>query len=516
MGNHTLQNITVAAPGFLGLNTEESPIGGNPAFAAVADNCVIDKLGRVAARKGYEELTTNGSTVLGTSVGLESCFEFVSRTGVTTVFSAGNNKLFSGTTTLVECTLPVGYTINDNNWKVVSFNNDVYFFQTGHAPLESVGGSTTLTLLQSSGQNVPPEGNEVLAAFGRIWSCDIVNNKYTIYWSDFLNGADWHGGGSGAINLTEVWPSGYDEVVSLAEHNGFLIVFGKRNIIIFKGADSPANNLAVEDTIEGVGCIARDSVQSTGSDLFFLSSRGVMSLGRLIQEKSLPLIDISKNVRSDILQTLTNETEVNGVRTKIKAIYSPIEAFYLLTFPESKLVYCFDLKQPLENGSYRATTWTSISPVSFCLLANDLLFMGHKTGIVKYAGYLDGTLKYQLRYFSHPLDFENTSNLKFLKKFNVTIIGGANTSTTLNWGYDYTTNFTKQTFTFGAEGVAEFGIAEYNTAEAQYTSSIVVNTPKVNTTGGGEVVTIGLEAEISSSQFSIQRIDIHALLGRLI
>ena len=241
-----------------------------------------------------------------------------------------------------------------------------------------------------------------------------------------------------------------------------------------------------------------------------------MSLGRLIQEKSLPLIDISKNVRSDILQTLTNETEVNGVRTKIKAIYSPVEAFYLLTFPESKLVYCFDLKQPLENGSYRATTWTSISPVSFCLLANDLLFIGHKTGLVKYAGYLDGTLKYQLRYFSHPLDFENTSNLKFLKKFNVTIIGGANTSTTLNWGYDYTTDFTKQTFTFGAEGVAEFGIAEYNTAEAQYTSSIVVNTPKVNTTGGGEVVTIGLEAEISNSQFSIQRIDIHALLGRLI
>ena len=103
-----------------------------------------------------------------------------------------------------------------------------------------------------------------------------------------------------------------------------------------------------------------------------------------------------------------------------------------------------------------------------------------------------------------------------MKKFNVTIIGGANTSTTLNWGYDYTTSFTKQTFTFGAEGAAEFGIAEYNTAEAQYTSSIVVNTPKVNTTGGGEVVTIGLEAEISNSQFSIQRIDIHALLGRLI
>jgi hypothetical protein len=47
-----LQNITVAAPGFAGLNTQDSPIGLGPSFAAVADNCVIDKLGRVGARKG--------------------------------------------------------------------------------------------------------------------------------------------------------------------------------------------------------------------------------------------------------------------------------------------------------------------------------------------------------------------------------------------------------------------------------------------------------------------------------
>ena len=510
MGNHTLQNITVAAPGFLGLNTEESPIGGNPAFAAVADNCVIDKLGRVAARKGYEELTTNGSTVLGTSVGLESCFEFVSRTGVTTVFSAGNNKLFSGTTTLVECALPVGYTINDNNWKVVSFNNDVYFFQTGHAPLESVGGSTTLTLLQSSGVNVPPEGNEVLAAFGRIWSCDIVNNKYTIYWSDFLNGADWHGGGSGAINLTEVWPSGYDEVVSLAEHNGFLIVFGKRNIIIFKGADSPANNLAVEDTIEGVGCIARDSVQSTGSDLFFLSSRGVMSLGRLIQEKSLPLIDISKNVRTDLMHLVPLQTNA------IKSLYSADEAFYLITLPDSNLVYSFDMRSPLEDGSQRATSWSSLLPLSMTTLEDGTIYFGLAAGIVKYSGYLDGTANYQMRYFSNPMDFGNASNLKFLKKFTITVIGGQNTDSTLSWGYDYTTNFTKQVFTLsGTSNAGEYGLSEYNTT-AEYTASAVINTPKVNTSGSGEVVTIGVESELNGSAFSIQKIDIHALLGRLI
>ena len=63
-----LQNITVASPGFFGLNTEESPIGLNPSYASVADNCVIDKLGRIGARKGYKEVTTNGALKLSLSL----------------------------------------------------------------------------------------------------------------------------------------------------------------------------------------------------------------------------------------------------------------------------------------------------------------------------------------------------------------------------------------------------------------------------------------------------------------
>ena len=510
-----LQNITVAAPGFFGLNTQESPIGLDPSYASIADNCVIDKLGRIAARKGYNNITTNGAAVLGTSRGVEVIFEFVSRANTTVVFTCGNNKIFTGTTTLAEVTLPAGYTISDNNWKVVSFNNDVYFFQSGHAPLESVAGSTTLTLLPSSGVNTPPQGNEVLAAFGRIWACDVADNKYVVYWSSLLAGNDWHGGSSGSVDLTSVWPTGFDEVVSLAEHNGFLIIFGKKSIIIYSGGESPSSNLTLADTIEGVGCVARDSVQSTGSDLFFLSSRGVMSLGRVIQEKSLPLNDISKNVRTDLLQTLALEAHSNGTREEIKSIYSPIDAFYLITFPLSKIVYCFDLRQPLENGAYRATTWSNIEPIAFSIFANDHLLMGHSEGIVEYATHLDGTDQYQMRYFSNILDFGNAANLKFLKKFNVTIIGGQNTNATLNWGYDYTNSFTKQVLVFGTSATsAEYGVAQYNIAE--YVASGIINTPKVNTSGSGEVVTIGIEAEINNTPFSVQKIDIHALLGRLI
>tara|TARA_R110000737_G_scaffold79005_2_gene110807 strand:+ start:2139 stop:3683 length:1545 start_codon:yes stop_codon:yes gene_type:complete len=510
-----LKHITISAPGFLGINSQDSPVGLDPAYASVADNCVIDQLGRVGARKGFEEVTTNSAAVLGTSLGIEALTEHTSRTGVTTIFSAGNNTIFSGTTTLVACTLPAGYTITANNWKIVSFNNDVYFFQKGHAPLESIAGSTTLTVLPTTGGNAVPQGNELLAAYGRLWTCDITDNTYTIYWSSLLAGDDWHGGSAGSLDLTTVWPNGYDEVVALAEHNNFLLIFGKKNIIVYSGATSPNSDLTLHDTIEGTGCVARDSIHSTGADLLFLSSRGVMSLGRLLTQKSLPLNDISKNVRTDLLTFLEAEESSEGHRQSIKAVYSPLDAFYLLTFPLSQVVYCFDMKGALENGAYRVTTWSSLKPMSFSLLSNDQLYMGQAAGIVKYAGYLDGAVKYQLRYFSNPNDFQTPANLKFLKKFNLTIIGGQNTATTLSWGYDYAATYSKQEFTFGNVNIAEYGLSEYNT-EAEYTRSITVQTPSVNSSGSGSVVTVGIEAQINDAAFSIQKIDILALIGRLI
>ena len=506
-----LQNITISAPGFAGLNTQDSPIGVDPSFAAVADNCVIDQLGRIGARKGWEEVSTNGSSVLGTSRGIETVYEFIDNSGDKVVLSAGNNKIFTGTTTLTDAT-PTGYTPTANNWKAVTLNDHVYLFQRDHEYVLGTDHDGSFVLEEHSAHShatgTPPEANEVLAAYGRLWAADVTGNKHTVYWSDLLNGHHWTGGTSGSLDVTTVWPTGFDEITALAAHNGFLIIFGKKSILVYSGASSPAN-MTLTDTIEGVGCIARDSVQHTGKDILFLSDSGVRSFARVIQEKSLPMRDISKNVRTDLMSLVALETN------PIKSVYSSDNAFYVLSLPDSNTAYCFDMRTPLEDGSQRVTTWSSLYPLSFAVLEDGTIYIGKDSGIVKYSGYLDGTEKYEMRYFSNPMDFGNTSNLKFLKKFNLTIIGGQSTPTTLNWGYDYTENYTKQAFVFGTATLAEYGIAEYNTT-GEYTSSILINTPKVNTSGSGEVVTIGLEAEINAAQFSIQKIDIHALLGRLI
>ena len=190
-----LQSINLVAPAFKGVNSEDSPLAQDPSFAEIADNAVIDKRGRIAARKGHTVITTN-KTVLGTD-SLRAIKEFRDDAGNTKVLSVGNNKIISGTATLVDET-PAGYSINADNWKLVDFNGRIYMFQRGFEPLVYDNTSGAVEAMSdhthSSGVTSAIYGNEVLAAYGRLWTADFTANKSTIYWSDLLNGIHWTGG----------------------------------------------------------------------------------------------------------------------------------------------------------------------------------------------------------------------------------------------------------------------------------------------------------------------------------
>ena len=127
-----LRSINLVAPAFKGVNTEDSPLAQDPSFAEIADNAVIDKRGRIAARKGHSVLTTD-KTALGSGT-IRVVHEFEKTSGTNVVLSAGNSKIFTGTTTLTDAT-PGSYTITADNWKVVNFNENAYLFQASHHPL---------------------------------------------------------------------------------------------------------------------------------------------------------------------------------------------------------------------------------------------------------------------------------------------------------------------------------------------------------------------------------------------
>ena len=503
-----LQSITITAPGFAGINTQDAPLAQDASFSAVADNCVIDKEGRIAARKGYEIL--NGNDLLGSSDGVESMGEFVAEDGDITFFSAGNNKIFSGTTTMVDET-PAAYTITENNWKMVNFNDHMYFFQRGHEPLIYADhvGSVEAMSSHAHASGTPPEGHVAIAAFGRLWVADFDNDKSTIYWSDLLDGAAWSGGSSGSIDVTNVWPTGYDVITALAAHNGFLIIFGRNSILVYEGASSPAS-MTLSDTISNVGCVGRDAVVSTGKDLIFLDDSGVRSLSRTIQEKSAPIGDISKNVNNDIKSLFAAETG------NISMHYSPRQAFVLLNFPQLGVVYTFDTRFPLQDGSFRATTWSHMNPLCFTETAAEELYIGVQDGIAEYTGYSDNNTGYLLSYFSHPLSFGNTSNLKFLKKINLTTFDGAEATVVLNCAYDYSGNYRKQAYTLPQSNVGQYNISEFNT-EAEYSSSIaLIKRKKINASGQGTVVAVGVETTVDGKSIALQEINIQALMGRIV
>jgi hypothetical protein len=83
---------------------------------------------------------------------VKSLFEFVNYDGVKTLVSTGNNKIVTGTISLTDQT-PVGTTITDDNWKIVSLANKCYMFQREHEPLVMTlngGGEITVEELNGS------------------------------------------------------------------------------------------------------------------------------------------------------------------------------------------------------------------------------------------------------------------------------------------------------------------------------------------------------------------------------
>tara|TARA_Y100000004_G_scaffold102062_1_gene114486 strand:- start:2550 stop:4079 length:1530 start_codon:yes stop_codon:yes gene_type:complete len=504
------QNIYIGAPGFKGLNTQDSLVNADPAFASVAENAIIDKYGRIGARKGID-LVTNSATPLGSSNGIESIGEFIALDGAKKIYSAGNNKIFSGTATLTDET-PGSYTVSANNWKMVNFNDHMYFFQQSHEPLVYQDGGTLEKMSVHAGASgTPPQANEALAAFGRLWVSGFANDGNTLQFSDSLDGTDWNTGSSGTLNVRTVWPTGYDEITALASYNNFLVIFGKRSILMYTGAGTPSS-MTLADTIVNVGCIARDSVQHTGTDIIFLSDTGVRSLGRTIQEKSVPMTDVSKNVRDTLLYDISAEATL-----PIKSAYSPEESFYLLFLPTSKKVYCFDTRAALEDGSLRATIWPVVTTILSGLRASDgTLYFGNVSGINKYNDYLDDTSTYRLKYYTNPMSFGDATRLKILKEISLTIVGGQNSTVSINWGYDHTESYNKQTFTLASSNIAEYGVSEYNVSSSEYNSSIIIDTARIKPNKSGNIVTIGVEAVINQGALSLQELNTQALIGRMI
>ena len=498
-----LVSSSIAAPGFYGLNTQESSITLSSGYALQADNCVIDSEGRLGARKGFVYQTTSG----GNSSSLVGMHDFVGSTGHLGYITWGNGKIYKGLGTLTAISTGHG---SNNDWQAASLGGAVYLAQAGKPMLKVAANFSVSTHATTSSNH---QFSFVTSAYGRLWAGGTATDKYTLYGSDLVNGA-FAGGSTLTLDLRKVWTNGGDEIVSVAGFNGRIIVFCKRCIVILgdnNNADLTvaATQLNVVEILENVGCVSRKSIQAVGNDIYFLANSGLRSLTRVIQEKSNPLADLSINIRDDLVKIINLSTNDN-----VTSIYSASNAFYLLLFPATKLIYCFDTRGRLENGGLRVTKWVDTSILSGLSAFDGTLFLGLVNGIAKYSAFQDGGDEYYMAYRTNYFDFEQPTINKIIKSVGVTVIGGGGQNFSIKVGTDYTDQPRSYNRTIKQSIVSEYNVAEYNIAE--FTGGGLTDHIKVPVGGQGSVLQLGFEAYINGDQLSIQKFDVFVKQGRTI
>ena len=521
---------SISAPGFNGLNSQDSGVLLDSGWALTASNCVIDKYGRIGSRRGWDMVTSNpGTLTAGTTI--QAIYEFKDVDGVETYLSAGDNKLFTSpdNDVLTQAsvydaagTSTIAYTITNSNWKFTALpygqgiNAIGYAFaaQLGHPLL--VFNHTTSKYQRVADVGKEPAGfstatfdpNAIVAGFGRLWAAVTTDNKTTVFYTALLDGKDFQAAGSGIIDVSAVVGNN-DEIVALAIHNNYLIIFCKNNIVVYANADD-VDNLSLADTIKGIGCISRDTVQHTGNDVIFLSKTGVRSLGRTIQEKSMPMRELSLNIHDDLITWIDGED-----LDYIKSIYYERDAFYLLSLPVLKIILCFDMRSVAPNGSSKVTVWENIEHKAFCATEDRTLLLGQVNGIAKYYGFSDNGVSYRMRYYTNYTDLGQPSTIKMLKKVGVIVIGGNGQNFIIKFGYDYSTNFRSRPLTIGTNTtLAEYALAEY--AIGEYSGGTVAQNISANAGGNGKVIQLGFEADINGDPLSIQKIDLAVTTGKTI
>ena len=552
------QNITISAPAFYGLNTQDSPITQSPNFARIADQAVIDRYGRVGARKAMALAST---TIPSETPGVGNSYSYVidvmdrvNVNGTWWIVATGRRietadadgsevsvayKVYRynlSTDTLELCTVPA---LNDDSKlqfaTLAPFNDKLYIMSATNETLV-FDGTLTVGLISAEpgyigiNNTTAPTFKTGVGAYGRLWATGHGGDDQTVYYSDLLIAASaYDPGGSdplstaGKIDMREYWPSGQDSIVGIAAHNNLLIIFGKRSILIWgnpQGDPAAVGGIYLADTVDNIGCVSPGAIVNNGNDVLFLDDTGVRSLGRTIQEQSAPLGDLTKNVRDDIRELIERTQFPNTIRM----CYVPDESMTLLVFGEHNIIYCMDERQRLEGGAAKVTRWTNVMVNDACFVegsaADTTLFFGEAlgAGVLTYLDtYLDyNGQSYTFKYYSHPLTFGDPARVKFVKQVDLTVVSSlADSAGAVKWAQNYDDNYKSKpiTLTGGAADYfseGEFGLDTYLDSQAR------VQRQKVNTTGSGEAISVGLEVDIFGNALSLQEINIQALLGRIV
>lgn len=465
--------IKVPAIGVYGLNKQDSDIVLDVGWAVDATNLIFNETGVLESRKGTKKTTTTGYA--SNPKGLH---EFSNA-----LYFASGTKIYkqvgSTVTDVTGTTTPTS-----DDWSFYTFNNYVIGYQAGHQPIyldTAVGYFKPATGTQH-------QSGVATSAYGRIWT--VYGDD--LYYSDLLIN-DFSGGSSGSFSLAEYWANGYDTATAIIAWNNHLIVFGERSVIVYANPDDPTNTMVITDQFDNMGCKHPRTIEEVGNDLFFLSNNGLKSFGRMIQEKSLPYRDLSRNINRYLINLVKNETG------RITSEFSETESLYLISFEDSGKTIAFDVSTPLQDGSYRCTEW-DISISDAIETYDKRLLLSTNSFLQEYTGYLDnvelsgtGGDTYNVVYNGVWNDFGDqvSANVKIPKNLHLFVDGTNSTPITITYSYDYSTSSGKTV-----------------------TKTITDEVIKTPMTGSGQVMKVGFSFEVNNVATALKSYTLLTQVGR--
>lgn len=556
------QNISIQAPSFQGINTEDSPLTQDATFSSRANNAVIDEFGRIGARKGFNnflnfedfsQITPPAHDDYEIKIGamhhkagsFPVCVvEIAWKTGGSVTSTTYHVAVIEmNTQTLIICNhlgnAQSNVGVDSMRGHFATFGDRVYLFSGTYSALEVNPGATEVAVLKDLAGFLPPQddsgnltagdlrGDVVCSAFGRLWVSGVEGDSQKIWYSDLEDARVWYDGKAiptdslntaGGIEVSQYWPAGKDRIQNIVAHNNMLIVFGRNSILFYgnpQGDPAAVGGIYLQDTIEGMGLVSRDSICSTGNDLLFIDDTGVRSLGRSVQEQSVPVGDLTINVRQDFTYFVQQTDDLGSISLS----YWPQEGIVVANFPTNKKAFVMDLKRFSQTGGARITTWTEHVWDRAIFVENgikDRILLGSYdgSGIKEYRGYVDNEDdSYRFSYQSNPLTFGDSVRQKFPKRMDLTIVTRDASSTAYaRWGSDtleYQKELNVESQVPGYWGVAQWGNSTYGQ------SADTIKRYRINTKGSGAFVTLGVDADIKGGVFSLQEINIQTLMGRI-
>ena len=231
-----VNQVVLRSPGFQGLNTELSPINGDPEFALVADNVVIDQIGRLCAREAFATYRTLAGKPNIEFTKMSGFISKVTEDGrhqesPVSVYRYGNmepvsfkvelqeglgvrrsqrnlEELESSASygvaileddALVDTPVPAGVGQNLRSSEFAMFKDETFLFAKNspfmvlnNKAWDVVGGKAILGTDASGNPSQDINGDIAISAYGRLWVSGVDGDYHKIYYSSLLNEKSWY------------------------------------------------------------------------------------------------------------------------------------------------------------------------------------------------------------------------------------------------------------------------------------------------------------------------------------